>query len=194
MEKTVLNLFDNKLANKLRYSTREFGFLHYISTKEDVKVDTDVFLQEFNINLQRELCWQKESLKFSDDKYFLDKQFILSILTGKDTGKFVFIVNWSRDGIYECIDGKQRLNAFLSFVNIEFPILAPDNNFYFFKDFNAIDKRFFMSKPCNVCLIDDGGRTAELSDKEKIELFFFINNTGVKIEQEYLDNLQNLIV
>jgi len=179
--KTILNLFDNTFSKLLRYSTREIGFITFTHQK-DIGFDDNVFLSTYNINLQRDLCWTLEQ----------KQKFIISLLEGKDVGKFTIYVNWDRDGIYEIIDGKQRINTIIEFIENKFSICAPDNNSYYFNNFTLTDKRFFNSIPINVAMIDNGGHD-NLTDRQKVQLFLFINDTGVPIEQNYLTKLNNII-
>lgn len=142
--------------------------------------DYDVYLESEKRNLQRDLVWQ----------LFQKQELIYSILEGKIIPPLSLI--FRRDRIIQnqpthvkVIDGKQRLNAVLDFVNDKFPITKKDGyEEFYYSDLkesgicDIIDRFSFMAH-----LYSEEVDTDEynLSDEQLISWFNYVNFMGVQI-------------
>jgi hypothetical protein len=158
----------------LRYSTRAIRSIFHET--DNFRVDFDVFLESTQKNLQRELVWEKSGLKNHEDRYYHHRKLIESIFSYTDIGKFVFYEKHLKIEPYfvlQCIDGKQRIHALISFKNNEFGVLR-NNVECFYKDMNKSDKSHFLNSSINWARVE-----SKLSDQQLETLFNNINFEGV---------------
>ena len=144
-----------------------------------VSMDFDVFLPTIGMNLQRPLCWSLHQ----------KQQLILSILKGNTIPKLSIISVKNHNGgfaSYQVIDGKQRLNAYMSFVKGEFAL--PTGHYY-----NDL-ARSCRNEIWNFIFVCDTAYTyvdKPISDANKIAWFTQINFTGTPQDEAHLINLLN---
>ena len=170
------------ISKKLAFKTENVNLWHNINSllRRINELDFNVYLPTKGINLQRELCWNN----------FQKEQLILSIINNRYIPKICVLVGQDENydnPIYEIIDGKQRLNAMLSFLNNEFP-LHYDNNEYYFKDC-SIELQFIIktySPSCEVGYYDERNK---ITDQDKIDWFKMINFGGTAQDIEHLNKL-----
>ena len=149
---------------------------------EEGVVDYDVYLETKGMNLQRPFVWtisQKQEL-------------ILSILRDNPIPKICLILeyknindnNFSPNKIM-VIDGTQRLNAYVEFMDNKYPLESG----HFYKDLNEECKRILIlfSTPSDQAAIyfDD-----VISDDAKIAWFSQINFAGTPQDKEHLTKLK----
>lgn len=128
---------------------------------------------DFNPDYQRELVWtleQKVSL--------LD-----SIFNNVDIGKFTFIKHdYSRELIYEILDGKQRLSTICEFYE--------DRITWNGKKFSELcfqDAHHFTGFPIVY------GEVGEITEQQIYRLFLKMNTSGTPVSKEHLDKIKSLI-
>ena len=138
--------------------------------------DFDVFLKTKGKNLQRPLVWT----------LFQKQQLILSVLKGVKIP--VISVVFVNHEYFKVIDGKQRLNALISFAKGEFPIIVDDVE-YFFDDLDKEAQQELLWKP----IYADIGYEYDfqpISDDVLITWFEMINFSGTPQDEEHLKNLK----
>jgi hypothetical protein len=147
------------------------------------KVDFEVFLEEYGINLQRPVVWTE----------FQRQQFILSILKNVNIPQFAAVVytpdNEHVHQIYKIIDGKQRLTSLFDFVDNKFPIPCKDELFFFEelpKDIQLELMRWNPQGQIAYSYFDD-----KISDAALIQWFRLLNFAGTSQDKEHLTNLIN---
>jgi hypothetical protein len=136
---------------------------------------------------QRDFCWTVE-----------DKQNLIeSIYRGVDCGKIVlrkrrfeYVEEELKKGNEEVafndiVDGKQRLNALLGFINNEFP----DKNGKYYKDFSILAQRRFAGKLCFTL----GQLSENTTDEETIQTFMLVNFAGKSMSKEHLDYVDSIL-
>lgn len=136
---------------------------------------------------QRDFCWTLE-----------DKQNLIeSIYRGVDCGKIVLRkrpfnlveeeLKKGNDGFAfnDIVDGKQRLNALIGFVNSEFP----DKSGKFYKDFSTFGKRQFENR-LNFTLAQLDERT---TDEDVLKIFMLVNFAGKEMSKEHLDYVDSIL-
>jgi hypothetical protein len=135
--------------------------------------DFDVYLPSKGMNLQRPLVWtidQKRSL-------------IESVLVHRSIPPISVI--HADDDVYQVIDGKQRLNAFIEYMQGKFNFCG-----YYYED---LPKDYYMRiKTHCICayrLIEYSD--AIVTDDEKIEWFRLINFAGTPQDLEHMERLSN---
>jgi hypothetical protein len=146
-----------------------------ISQGKDVlrkKFDFDVYLPSKKINLQRDLVWtldQKRSL-------------IESILIRRSIPPISVIL--TLDDVYQVIDGKQRLSAFIEYLQGGFSLCG-----YYCddlpKDYLGQIKRHWICA-YRLCEYD-----TPVTDDEKIEWFQWINFAGTPQDILHMERLKN---
>lgn len=158
------------------------------NTNDWQKINFDPFVIDVNGEkqfYQRGLVWTLEQ-----------KQLLIeSIYNDIEIGKFLLRYNsWKRmekeeaeTGVmhsWDCVDGKQRLNTILSFVNNEFQ----DANGYFWDDLSSnAHRRFF-----NYGNLSYGELPESASDEDVIDNFLTLNFTGVPMSQEHIDYVKTI--
>ena len=88
---------------------------------------------------------------------------------------------------YEVLDGKQRLNAIISYIKDEFSV---DGLFY--SDLNSTDTQRLMNTPMVYTLVkyyNDNGQV-QLSNEQKVELFLQVNQYGQHVSDEHLAHIK----
>lgn len=135
---------------------------------------------DFNPAYQRELVWTTEQKENYIKALIQDKAEI--------TPTFITKPYKENDYLYEVLDGKQRLNAILSYIKGEFSI-----NGIYYKDLTQADVHKFLRTPYNYTVITYINEKGEnpMPKNMKIELFLQINEYGTKISQEELTRIKN---
>lgn len=133
----------------------------------------------FNPEYQRDLVW-------STDK---KQAYIESLMLGKCqlTPTYIYHEYGTGEKPYEVLDGKQRLNAVLSYIRGEFSALD-----YYYKDLTKKDASRFLRIPYYYTLIKyhDSNNSKTMPIEQKIELFLQINDYGQKISDEELNKIK----
>lgn len=153
------------------------GALVKEATDQPVIIDNDGVA----IGYQRELCWSLE-----------DKQNLIdAIYNYTDIGKFVVIRNGYEKlrqliklghtqslAFHELVDGKQRLNCILDFMQDKFE----DSNGFKFSDLDMIEKRKFWSyNKCTIAIINDA------TPSQVKRAFLNVNHTGKPMSKEHIE-------
>ena len=136
---------------------------------------------------QRDFCWSLE-----------DKQNLIeSIYRGVDCGKIVLrehsydvvekeLKNDNEEiSFYDIVDGKQRLNALIGFVNNEYP----DKNGKYYSDMSILSRRHFDDVTC-FTLATMNSRT---TDDDVLKVFLLVNYAGKQMSQEHLNYVKNIL-
>jgi hypothetical protein len=138
----------------------------------DKKWDFDVYLPSRKMNLQRPLVWtldQKRSL-------------IESVLIRRSIPSICVVQTF--DDTYQVIDGKQRLNAFIEYVQGGFDFCG-----YYCddlpKDYAGQINRHWVTA-YRLCEYD-----TPVSDDEKVEWFNWINFAGTPQDIAHMEALKN---
>jgi len=132
----------------------------------------------WNVNLdpeyQRDLVWSNK------DK----EDFITSVLEGTDIGKIVIIdhsYEYSKQTTveYEILDGKQRLSTLIDFYLDRWKYRG-----YYYSELDVKLKYRFNNATISVAEY----KTDDVD--EKIKLFLSINDTGITMSREHLNNIR----
>lgn len=133
---------------------------------------------DFNPVYQRDLVWTTEQ----------KEAFIKAILVGNAEVRPTFITvphsQRTSSQQFEVLDGKQRLNAIISFVRNEFSVDG-----YYFSDLNSADLSRFYHTPfiyTTVKYYSDKGWDV-MTIQQKVELFLQINEYGQKVSDKHLE-------
>lgn len=136
---------------------------------------------DFNPVYQRDLVWTTKQ----------KEEFIKAIMVGNAEVRPTFITpphsHRASSKPFEVLDGKQRLNAIISFVRDEFSVDG-----YYFSDLNCADLSRFYRAPfiyTTVKYYSDKGWDV-MSTKQKVELFLQINEYGQKVSDEHLEKIK----
>ena len=155
---------------------------------KDIHFDTDIYLEKYNMNLQRPYVWI----------YPQQNAFIQSILYEKIISPVVIIshsVTNEQFGehIYYVIDGKQRLTTVHKFLNNEFPVEIGFEKYYY-KDFDDELKTYFNQNLDRMeAIFYYSYPDSPITDDEKIQIFNFYNFTGTQQAEEHKIKLQGLL-
>lgn len=138
---------------------------------------------DLNPPYQRDYVWTIEQ----------KQSFVKALIQGKTTLKPTYLYNNVpvNEPMYEILDGKQRINAVLSYMKHEFSI-----NGLYYRDLSAVDAKKFLKIPVEYTRIKyyhpkQGHITIPLRDK--IELFLQINEYGQRMSDEDLEKAKHFI-
>ena len=150
---------------------------------DSMKIDDNVYLTSIGANLQRDYVWTLE----------MKRHFILSLLRGFHILPLSVNVKCDED-LYEIIDGKQRLNALMSFCRSEYSIIVNDEEFYIddFELYLGLRLRLYNFNAYQH-MEHKRDKSTILSDSDKIKWFLMVNNTGVRQQDDYLQSLQFIL-
>lgn len=138
---------------------------------------------DLNPPYQRDYVWTTEQ----------KQSFIKALVQGKTTIKPTYLYNNCsvNEPMYEVLDGKQRINAVLSYLKNEFDI-----NGLYYRELSVFDARKFLKIPVEYTRIkyyhpEKGHMTMPLENK--IELFLQINEYGQRISDTDLEKAKQYI-
>lgn len=135
--------------------------------------DFDVYLPSKGMNLQRPLVWSIEQ----------KRSLIESVIIRRSIPPISVVL--TVDDVYQVIDGKQRLSAFIDFIQGRFDFCG-----YYCddlpNDYLGQIKRHFITA-YRLCEYS----TLEVSDDDKIEWFQWINFAGTPQDMEHMAKLSN---
>lgn len=167
----------------------------------DPVLDFDVWLPTYGRNLQRDLCWN----------HFQKSSLIISILKDVKIPPLTIVQVRDRKAehplVWQIIDGKQRLSTVLSFLRNEFPIVLDWNNqketTFYFDDLPAELQRNIKQFDFRANMVysniyygdvDERTKVREfVTDKDKVELYLFINYAGTPQEKTFMEDLADLV-
>jgi hypothetical protein len=168
-----------ELRTVLRFQPQEVNsWLKFMTEKN---IDFEVYLPTKNKNLQRDFVWdilQKRELIWSIlMNRHIPRMAMINIIT-EDTGT---------DGVYQVIDGKQRLSTMIDFYNNKFH-LEIDNKFYLYIDLPEDYQRVIACYAIPYLVVnEDYGN--KITDNDKINWFKYINFAGTPQDVEHLRGL-----
>lgn len=147
-------------------------------------IDSFIFLLkagelDMNPPYQRELVW-KTSHKIA---------FIEYLISGMPIGDFaVATIDTDTQYMVELVDGKQRINAILSFMNDEFGIHIDDELVYF-SEMNISEQRKFRNIPLPVTELLHANDLIV-----RVRYFYKINFGGVPQSEEHRLMVENMLI
>lgn len=168
-----------ELRTVLRFQPQEVNsWLKFMTEKA---IDFEVFLPSKNKNLQRDFVWdilQKRELIWSIlMNRHIPRMAMINIIT-EDIGT---------DGVYQVIDGKQRLSTMIDFYNNKFH-LEIDNKYYLYIDLPEDYQRVIACYAIPYLVVnEDYGN--KITDDDKINWFKYINFAGTPQDVEHLRGL-----
>jgi hypothetical protein len=153
----------------------------FLSSEYNYKIDYDIYLETYGINLQRDFVWSE----------FQKQQFVLSILKGINIPQVAAVIYSPDDktDVYMIVDGKQRFSALFDFVANKFPIPCENELFYF--DELPTDVKNFLLR------FEFQGQAAysypdkKISDAGLIQWFRLLNFAGTEQEKEHIELLKS---
>ena len=167
--RTVLKLHPKEVNSSIKYFA------------ENCNIDFDVYLPSRGRNLQRDYVWTTEQ----------KRELIWSVLMKRHISRMAIlnVVNKKEDieGIYQVIDGKQRLSAMIDFYNGKFHLIIDEKRYVFNdlpEDYQNVIARFMV--PYYIVNEDYG---TKFSDEDKINWFRYLNFAGTPQDAEHLRGL-----
>ena len=144
-------------------------------------IDFDVYLPTKGINLQREYVWSIEQ----------KRELIWSVLMNRHIPRMAMInIIASKDdtnGIFQIIDGKQRLSAMIDFYRGLFDLII-DGESYCFKDLPEEYQRVIGGYMFSYYIVnEDYGM--KITDQDKIDWFIYLNFAGTPQDSEHFKRL-----
>lgn len=164
------------MKNRLRI--REFDCVTSVRM-----IESFIFLMkagelDMNPPYQRELVW--------DTRHKIE--FIEYLISGLPIGHFaVATINTDDTYMVELVDGKQRLNAILSFMNDEFGIHI-NGELVYFSGMNISEQRKFRNIPLPVCELLNANEL-----KVRVRYFYTVNFGGVPQSEEHRLKVLNML-
>lgn len=140
---------------------------------------------ETNPQYQRDLVWTLKQ----------KREYITALLKSRAEIKPVFALEYENgnDGIYEVVDGKQRLNAIFEFIEDKFSVPFDKNKGkeMKFSELSAKDVlkilNFNVEQTVFICF------NGKIPLSFKIELFLEINEKGTRISEEHIKKVKQMI-
>lgn len=149
---------------------------------EKVIIDFDVYLPTKGINLQRDFVWDIEQ----------KRELIWSVLMNRNIPRMammnVLLDKNDTEGVYQVIDGKQRLSAMLDFYNNKYS-LAVDGKEYLFKELPD-DYRNVIQGYQFAYYIANEESHKPFTDEDKIKWFMYINFAGTPQDKAHFNKLK----
>lgn len=149
---------------------------------EQVKIDFDVFLPTKQMNLQRDFVWNIEQ----------KRELIWSVLMNRNIPRMammnIIVDSNDTEGVYQVIDGKQRLSTMIDFYNNKFS-LEIDNKLYLFRDLPIDYQRVIKGYQFSYYIAnEDFGKP--FTDQDKIDWFMYINFAGTPQDKKHFNKLK----
>ena len=166
----TLNFHPEELNSQLKYFA------------ENVKVDFDVYLPSKKINLQRDFVWNIEQ----------KRELIWSILMNRNIPRMammnILLDKNDLHGIYQVIDGKQRLSSMIDFYNNKYTLMIDDKE-YFFREL-PIDYQNVIKGYHFAYYVAHEPYDKPFTDQDKIDWFIYINFAGTPQDKIHFDTLK----
>lgn len=169
-----------ELRQLLPFKYEEINSLLHILARR--KIDMDVWLPTKGINLQRELVWDLDQ----------KRELIWSILMNRKIPRLAIMniipcIEIDIDGIYQIIDGKQRLSTMIDFYKNKFTLKTDDGDLYFNElpiDYQRVIKGYAI--PIYIAYEQYGN---QFTDDDKIKWFKLINFAGTPMDKKHFEKL-----
>ncbi|MGL6008516.1 MAG: DUF262 domain-containing protein [Culicoidibacterales bacterium] len=152
-------------------------------------IDFDVYLPSIEKNLQRPYVWVVEQ----------ERELIYSILIGRYIPpiRYVSLINPSGSSLdlIQVIDGKQRLNAIIRFLQNKFTIEIDGNEFLYSElpsDFKSEIDHFHIRGQAMYQHYDRNSLAIPISDEIKIKWFCLINFSGTPQDKDHMSSLLSI--
>jgi hypothetical protein len=167
-----------EISNTPKFSDYEYRRPTFMNTS----ITTLMFYYRNGMNMnpdyQRDYVWEIE------DK----RKLIGSMLAQIDIGKFTIVKRphsqWKNDDIFcEIIDGKQRLQAIVDFIEGRF-----DYKGILFRYMHPQDRHYIEDCPILLAELPE-----ETTEKQKLEHFLRVNTTGKVVSEEHLNKVRKLL-
>jgi hypothetical protein len=145
---------------------------------QDYNLDFDVFLPSLGVNLQRDFIWSLDQ----------KRELIWSVLKGIKIPPMAF-VHYNHE-VFQVIDGKQRIKAWLDFIRGEFFIIH-QNNPYYFCDLDGTAQLELT----HTYIVGDVAYEyphSPIADEHKIAWFNLINFAGTPVDKKHMFTLEKL--
>ncbi len=169
----------SELRKTLRFIPHEINSqVRYFANHANI--DFDVYLPTRQMNLQRDFVWT------IDQK----RELIWSILMNRNIPRMAMInvlVDGDYNGIYQVIDGKQRLSAMLDFYNNKYTLLIDDKE-YLFSELPEDYQRVIAGYNFAYYIANEDYK-GQFSDQDKIDWFKYINFAGTPQDKEHFELL-----
>lgn len=155
----------------------------FVTNLYDIKMDFDVQMPKYQMNLQRPYVWTIEQ----------QRELILSMLYERSIPPVVIINHENKDGsrTYQVIDGKQRLMTIKRFMENEFPIILNGFEVYYSDLEHDAARKIFSANILMECWYSYYDEP--ITDEEKIIIFNFYNFAGTPQEISHKQKLLNII-
>lgn len=140
------------------------------------RLDMEVFLPSYGINLQREEVWSPEQ----------KGALIESILMNRSIPPLVLNIHIKRDDGIDVLDGKQRLTSLIQFLkgDVRFPMFGDEWSF------NELPEEYQKAiLRWEVC----ARRGEDLTEEQMIQVFTSINFLGTPQDEEHKNHLLKLL-
>lgn len=163
------------ICNRILFQESNIHFDDSKTILNDVISKMFYFGLDLNPEYQRDLVWTWEQ-----------KQAFVKSLFQESFHPGVFFLHLNNDKSkyrYEVIDGKQRINAIISFVLNLIPLNFGEEDIYY-KDLRPYDIRKFKNRMIYY------NTAKNLTLEQKIKLFLDLNSTGVKMDDTHINLLK----
>ena len=182
--KTTHKLSIKEVAPNFSFAMNKDCAISRIKYLADSNIDFDVYLKTKGCNLQRPFVWT-----------LLQKQQLILAIFKENPIPKMCVIEHDPDGteknkVYQIIDGKQRLNAMLSFYRGEFPIEVNGEEFYYDDLDGNLQMRIRTYQPkadIGYSYHDD-----EISDDVKIAWFDLVNFAGTQQDLDHMKMIKSL--
>lgn len=168
-----------ELRTTLRFNPQEINSsIKFFAEK--CNIDFDVYLPTKGKNLQRDYVWTLHQ----------KREIIWSILMNRHIPRMAMVnivLDNTAEGIYQVIDGKQRLSAMIDFYKGLYTLDIEGTEYYFNQlpdDYQRVIAGYMF--PYYIVHEDYGDK---ISDEDKINWFRYINFAGTPQDTEHLKEL-----
>lgn len=154
--------------------------------------DFDVYLDKYEMNLQRPYVWE----------HYQQQEFILTLLLEKPIESVIIIehefacgkdILEKNNSVRYVIDGKQRLMTIQKFLHNEFTVNINGTEAYY-KDFDSELQRYFKSRVNSItATVYYSYWDNKITSDMKIILFNYYNFAGTPQTEEHKNKLQALL-
>ena len=170
-----------ELRTTLRFTPHEINSqVKYFADKTNI--DFDVYLPTKGMNLQRDFVWNIEQ----------KRELIWSVLMRRNIPRMAILNvlddNNNSEGVYQIIDGKQRLSSLIDFYNNKYTLLV-DGKEYFINEL-PIDYRNVIGGYMFPYFLANEEVKGTFTDEDKIQWFKFINFAGTEQDKLHFDKLK----
>lgn len=155
---------------------------------KEVNFNPFVVINERKIHYQRPFCWTLKDKQKLIESIYESVHCGNIVMRGRSWNSLNDLISQGEKDVafWDIVDGKQRLDALISFINDGFT----DMHGNYYSDLSDFaQRRFRNSTSLSLILLEE-----EMTDEDVINIFLHVNCSGKQMSEEHLNKIKEMIM